>query len=124
MGIVFAITICGATSGGHFNPAVTLAFVVFRGFPKRKAIRYVIAQILGAYIASILVYYQWRPFIHIMENKLIEEGTYDTVMFSPSGPAGIFALYLPPGQVFGSAFLNEFVNVSLTSDCQRSESLK
>ncbi len=39
-GIVFAITVCSSTSGGHFNPCVTIAMVVFRGFPVRKALRY------------------------------------------------------------------------------------
>ena len=37
-------------------------------------------------------------------------------MFTPSGPAGIFAFYLPPGQKIGYAFLNEFVNVGGTVD--------
>lgn len=33
-------------------------------------------------------------------------------MFTPSGPAGIFALYAPAGYNLGRIFLNEFVCVS------------
>ena len=33
---------CSSTSGGHFNPAVTIAFVLFRKFPPLKAVRYCI----------------------------------------------------------------------------------
>lgn len=39
MGIVFAVAVCGGTSGGHFNPCVTITLCVFKGFPKAKALR-------------------------------------------------------------------------------------
>jgi glycerol uptake facilitator-like aquaporin len=73
--------------------------------------RYIAAQIIGAYLASCLVYYQWKPFIHAMEAALLGAGG-SARMFTPNGPPGIFALYLLPGQEIGWAFLNEFVNVS------------
>ena len=49
-----------------------------------------------------------------MELALLSAGetVYDETIFTPNGPAGIFALYLLPGQEIGWAFLNEFVNVS------------
>jgi len=111
-GIIFAITVCGSTSGGHFSPSITIALTLFKGFPKLKALRYIVAQILGAYLASCLVYYQWKPFIQEMEALLLSEGVtvYNATMFTPNGPAGIFALYLLPDQKIGWAFLNEFVN--------------
>ena len=34
MGIVFAIVVCGTTSGGHFHPAITLAQVIFKASGK------------------------------------------------------------------------------------------
>lgn len=38
IGIVLALGICGATSGGgHINPCITIAFTIFRGFPVKKA---------------------------------------------------------------------------------------
>lgn len=76
--------------------------------------RYIAAQIIGGYLASCLVYYQWKPFIDAMEGALLQSGEvlYRETMFTPNGPAGIFALYLLPSQKIGWAFLNEFVNVS------------
>nr|B0DAC6.2 RecName: Full=Aquaporin Lacbi1:387054 [Laccaria bicolor S238N-H82] len=113
-GIWFAIGLCSSSSGGHFNPCVTLSFVVFKGFPKLKACRYIIAQILGAYIASALVYSQWNVLIEECTLGLIKAKAYDTTMFTPNGPAGIFALYLVPGaQSVPRALLNEFVNSTL-----------
>ncbi|OAX43165.1 aquaporin-like protein [Rhizopogon vinicolor AM-OR11-026] len=108
-GVTFAISLCAATSGGHFNPGITIMFVVFRGFPLRKAARYIFAQILGAYITCMIVYVQWKDLLVIAENILIEKGLYDTVMFSSSGPAGVFGFYVAPSVNLLRVLLNEFV---------------
>src|SRR5947208_240255 len=42
----------GHISGAHFNPAVTLAFVITRHFPVRRLIGYWTAQLLGATLAA------------------------------------------------------------------------
>lgn len=58
VGLVFGLIITvmiytfGHISGAHFNPAVTLAFVVARHFPVRRLIGYWIAQLLGALLAA------------------------------------------------------------------------
>ncbi|EFH86884.1 MIP/aquaporin family protein [Ktedonobacter racemifer] len=43
----------GHISGAHFNPAVTLAFVVVRHFPLRRLIGYWVAQLAGAVLAAM-----------------------------------------------------------------------
>ncbi|KAF8739413.1 hypothetical protein AX14_009783 [Amanita brunnescens Koide BX004] len=113
IGIILALCVSGATSGGHISPSITIAFTIFRGFPVKKAPGYIIAQIFGAYVASILIYHQWEVFIHEAEAALKQAGVYDQLQFTPSGTAGIFALYLPSGQTYGRVFLNEFVNSAL-----------
>ncbi|KAI0264432.1 aquaporin-like protein [Gloeopeniophorella convolvens] len=109
MGIVIALVVCTATSGGHFNPAITIYHVLFRGFPPLKAVRYIASQILGGFIASLFVYWQWKTLLKESEAVLTVAGLFDTVNFSASGPAGIFALYAPPGVPLGRVFINEFV---------------
>jgi len=113
IGIILALCVCGATSGGHISPSITISLTVFRGFPLKKAVGYIIAQIFGAYVASLIVYHQWESFIHEAETALKLAGVYNQVQFTPSGTAGIFALYLPAGQKYGSVFLNEFVNSAI-----------
>ncbi len=49
------ITIFGATSGGHLNPAVTIGFLVTRRIAPVLAILYIIAQLVGASLASFLL---------------------------------------------------------------------
>jgi len=108
MGILFALGIAAGTSGGHFNPAVTVCYTLFRGFPVRKAARYIVAQIFGGYVACMLVYYQWRPLVNIMVEEMVAAGQAD-MLFTPHGAPGAFALYQLPGMTLGPTFLNEFV---------------
>ncbi|CAN6471100.1 unnamed protein product [Victoria cruziana] len=42
----------GHISGAHFNPAVTLAFAIFRRFPWKEVPAYMAAQVLGSVMAS------------------------------------------------------------------------
>jgi len=108
-GIVFALGICSSTSGGHFNPAISVAFIIFKGFPPLKALRYIIAQLLGAYVACLLIYVQWHDLIKESEAALATAGVLESTLFTPNGPAGAFGLYTLPGLNLGRVFLNEFV---------------
>jgi glycerol uptake facilitator-like aquaporin len=47
-GLVVLITIFGPLSGAHFNPAVTLVFVLRREIGRPTALAYIVAQIIGA----------------------------------------------------------------------------
>ncbi|PPQ95245.1 hypothetical protein CVT26_014936 [Gymnopilus dilepis] len=111
-GIVFALVVCASTSGGHFNPAVTITMVILKGFPKRKALRYIVAQILGGYIACLVIYAQWKDFLDLAEGALMAKGpaVYDATMFTPNGVAGAFANFKLEQQSMGRAFMNEFFN--------------
>lgn len=42
----------GHISGGHFNPAVTIAFATTKRFPLKQVPPYVVAQVLGSTLAS------------------------------------------------------------------------
>lgn len=60
----------GGISGGHLNPAITLAFSVHRGFPVRRIPSYIFAQILGSYVASLCVYGVYRHLITLSDPSL------------------------------------------------------
>jgi len=52
MGIIFFM---GTISGAHLNPAVTLAFAVRGNFPWLRVPGYIIAQLVGAILASVFL---------------------------------------------------------------------
>jgi len=45
----------GKISGAHINPAVTLGFAITDRFDKKLVIGYIIAQLLGAFLASFIL---------------------------------------------------------------------
>ncbi len=56
MAMVYAT---GHLSGAHLNPAVTVAFVLSRHFPRAEALAYLAAQLLGALAAAALLAAIW-----------------------------------------------------------------
>jgi len=58
--VVIAVYVSGGVSGAHLNPAVTLALAFKRGFPWKKVIPYIIAQMIGAFLGAFAVYLVYR----------------------------------------------------------------
>ena len=61
--VTLAIYACGAVSGAHLNPAVTLSLAWRRGFPWSKVPGYIGSQIVGAFIAAVGVSFVWNGII-------------------------------------------------------------
>jgi aquaporin Z len=59
LGLMAAIYAFGHVSGGHFNPAVTLAMVVSKRTTVKDAVPYVVCQVIGATLASGFLYAIW-----------------------------------------------------------------
>ncbi|MGX6428711.1 MIP/aquaporin family protein [Levilactobacillus yonginensis] len=61
IGLAFGLAITvsayafGGISGGHFNPAVTTAMLINRRIGAKDALGYVVAQVLGATVASAFI---------------------------------------------------------------------
>jgi aquaporin Z len=49
--VLAVILFMGAVSGAHLNPVVTMAFGLRRDFPWRRAVGYILAQLIGAALA-------------------------------------------------------------------------
>ncbi len=57
--IMVMVYATGHLSGAHINPAVTLAFTLTRHFPRRDAVAYVTAQVLGATAGALVLLAVW-----------------------------------------------------------------
>ena len=56
LGIATASYLTGALSGAHLNPAVTVSLAAWAGFPKRRVLPYLGAQLGGAFIGAAVLY--------------------------------------------------------------------
>ena len=62
--LVVLITILGPISGAHFNPAVTLVFALKRELPPREALSYVLAQVVGGIVGTMVAHAMFaRPLL-------------------------------------------------------------
>jgi aquaporin Z len=60
LAIGLTITAAGHLSGGHFNPAVTIGFLLTRRIDPDRALAYIVAQILGALAAALVLTLTYR----------------------------------------------------------------
>jgi len=67
IGLALGVWVSGGISGGHINPAITLAMATWRGFPWRKVPGYILAQVLGGIFGSAIVYGNYINAINILE---------------------------------------------------------
>jgi glycerol uptake facilitator protein len=101
-GVVMGIYVAGGISGAHINPAVTLALALRRGFPWVKVGPYVLAQFLGAFVAALLIrwnFYEWF-------NQVDPGKTYATQgVYSTSPGPGMSVLGGLRSEIIGTAVL-------------------
>jgi glycerol uptake facilitator protein len=101
LAVTMGIYIAGRVSGAHLNPAVTISLAIYRDFEWRKVIPYVIVQILGAFIAAALVYWNYLPAFQAVDPGLDHTAGIFTTF--PAFPQVPFAGLLD--QTIGTALL-------------------
>ncbi|ETM40999.1 hypothetical protein L914_13195 [Phytophthora nicotianae] len=102
LGVLFGIHASGGVSGAHLNPAVTTTLAIFGRLEWRKVIPYIIAQILGAFVAAFLVWAVYCPmFSTIDPSKDSTESVFATYPYSNDVPVGTCFLT----EVVGTALL-------------------
>ena len=96
--VAIAVFAVGRVSGGHLNPAVTIALATIGSFKWSMVAGYIAAQMAGALIGSVLVYLaylaHWEP--------TVDQGG-KLACFSTS----------PAVRRFGPAFITEFIGTAV-----------
>lgn len=107
LGVTMGCYVAGGISGAHLNPAVTLALALLRGFPWRKVGPYVIAQVAGAFVASLIVYVTYHEAFTAFDGGVRQ-------VLGPQGTAGIFATYPRPFlSTFPGGFIDQIVGTAI-----------
>jgi glycerol uptake facilitator protein len=101
LAVTMGIYVAGRISGAHLNPAVTISLAVFRDFPWRKVLPYIAVQVLGAFVAAALVYWNYLPAFQQVDPHLDHTAGIFTTF--PAFPQVPFAGLLD--QTIGTALL-------------------
>jgi glycerol uptake facilitator protein len=106
LAVMLGIYVCGAISGAHLNPAVTLALAVRGKLAWNKVLGYWLAQVLGAFVAAAILYFVYQGAInHFIGGANIADAAKG---------AG-FVFYTHPQSFIGTfgAFGDEFIGTAL-----------
>jgi glycerol uptake facilitator protein len=104
IGVILGVYVSGRISGGHINPAVTIALAAFQGFPWRKVVPYALAQTAGAFVAALIVRFVYSDLI----NKVDPNHTSATqIIFSTLPGNGT------PGVSLTTAFFDQIVGTAI-----------
>ncbi|XP_030225528.1 aquaporin-10a isoform X2 [Gadus morhua] len=97
-------------NGAHLNPAVSLSFCVLRKVSWTRLLPYSLSQVMGAYVASCLVFLVYYD--AIME---FSEGVL--TVYGPNETASIFATYPSEYISLGRSFLDQVVGTAMLLLC-------
>jgi len=61
LAVTLAVFAVGTYSGAHLNPAVTIGLLVDGSFPTDLAVGYILAQVAGAFVGAIIVWFHYLP---------------------------------------------------------------
>lgn len=110
LAVALAVYLSGRLSGGHINPAVTLALAVRGDFPWRRLPPYWAAQVAGAFAGALLVYVDYADAFDAFEAaEGIRRGVMeDGKLAGPfAGGAAVFATF----PAFDTTWRNVFSEV-------------
>jgi len=78
LAVALAVYSVGTISGGHLNPAVTIALAVIGQF-KGSVPLYILAQMIGAFLGAILVWLAYLPHWSVTANPADKLGVFCTI---------------------------------------------
>ncbi|KAG8456868.1 hypothetical protein GDO86_002600 [Hymenochirus boettgeri] len=110
IGVTMGMHVAGGVSGAHMNCAVSLTNCVLGNLQWKKLPIYVLGQILGAFLAAVVVYCLYAEALY----------TYSGGNLTVTGPletASIFATYPQPYLSIGGGFLDQVIGTGALLLC-------
>jgi glycerol uptake facilitator protein len=105
LGVTLGVYVAGRISGAHLNPAVTVALAVFKGFSWRKVGPYALAQFLGAFVAALIVRWNYSEVLAKFDpgHTIKSQGVFSTLPGNGALPVHTWGAFRD--QVIGTAIL-------------------
>jgi glycerol uptake facilitator protein len=106
-GVMLGVYTAGRMTGAHLNPAVTITLAVFRGFPWRKVAPYALAQFLGAFVAALIVRWNYNSALVRFDPGLTikSQGVFSTLPGNGNPNSGVSIWGGLLDQIIGTAIL-------------------
>jgi glycerol uptake facilitator protein len=107
IGVIMGVYVAGGISGAHLNPAVTVALALWRKFPWGKVGPYALAQLVGAFLAAMVVRWNfWEAFDRFDPAKGFKsQVVFNTYPNNAADYANISQLGALRDQIIGTAVL-------------------
>lgn len=100
LGLGVLIVVLMPLSGGHINPAVTLALALRRDIPLRDALLYGVAQVAGALGGVALAHAMFdRALFDIATNPRLTPGTFVSEVVATAGLIIVIVLLIDRGSI-------------------------
>jgi glycerol uptake facilitator protein len=105
LGVTLGVYTAARISGAHLNPAVTVALAAFKGFEWRKVLPYSIAQTLGAFVAALLVRWNYTEVLTKVDpgHTIKTQGVFSTLPGNGTAPVSDWGAFRD--QIIGTAIL-------------------
>ncbi|GAA2244988.1 MIP/aquaporin family protein [Kitasatospora cystarginea] len=105
LGVTLGVYVAARMSGGHLNPAVTVALAAFKGFPWAKVGPYAVAQTAGAFVAALVVRWNYTEVLAKFDpnHSIKSQGVFSTLPGNGGFP--VSELGALRDQVIGTAIL-------------------
>lgn len=78
MAVFVAVAVVAPLSGGHINPAVTVALAAAGSFPWSDVVPYIAAQLVGAAIGATIVFFMYRQHFEVTEDRDLKLAVFCT----------------------------------------------
>ncbi|PAZ16730.1 aquaporin [Streptomyces sp. SA15] len=105
LGVVLGVHVAARVSGAHINPAVTLALAAFKGFPWSKVLPYALAQTAGAFVAALLVRWNYTEVLAKADPRHTDKTEIVFSTLPGNGTLPISQLGAFRDQIIGTALL-------------------
>jgi glycerol uptake facilitator protein len=104
-GVLLGVYTAAKITGAHLNPAVTVALAAFGGFSWRKVLPYSLAQLAGAFVAALIVRWNYTEVIAKFDpgHTLKSQGIFSTLPGNGSLPVHMWGGFRD--QIIGTAIL-------------------
>ncbi|MGP4081181.1 MIP/aquaporin family protein [Pseudalkalibacillus sp. R45] len=78
LAVAVAVYAVGGISGAHINPAVTLGLASIGEFPWAQVPKYITAQMIGAFLGAVIVYFHYLPHWRETEEPELKRAVFST----------------------------------------------